>query len=272
MKLMKQRQFFVGLVLIFVLSAMGLMANFISSHDPNQIQLKNKLISPTWQHLMGTDQNGRDIFSQILHGARVSLVVAFSVVTISLLIGLILGCLSGFIGGWIDSLIMRSVDVVFAFPGFLLVLSLAAISQGQSLLNLIIILSATGWAGYTRLVRGEVLHLKHKEYVVSAQALGAGSVRQVVHHLIPNLWPPLIVHASFSMAMTIITEGSLSFLGVGVPPHIPTWGTLLNSGRHYLLEAPHISLFPGLALLITVMAFNLMGEGLQKSLSPRQRG
>jgi len=260
-----------GLFLILFLSLLALFAPQLSSHDPNFIELQNRFSSPTFQQPMGADQNGRDIMSQVLFGASVSLTLAFAVVIVSVLIGLIVGCLSGYFGGWMDSFFMRLVDIVFAFPGFLLVLTLAAITQGGSLLHLVFIMALTGWAGYARLIRGEVLHLKHKEYILSSEALGANHQRKILVHLVPNLWPPILVHASFGMAMTIVTEASLSFLGVGVPPETPSWGSLLNSSRHFLLEAPYMSIFPGLALLLTVLAFNLLGEGLQDQFSAQTK-
>jgi len=260
-----------GLFLILFLSLLALFAPQLSSHDPNFIELQNRFSSPTFQQPMGADQNGRDIMSQVLFGASVSLTLAFAVVIVSVLIGLIVGCLSGYFGGWMDSFFMRLVDIVFAFPGFLLVLTLAAITQGGSLLHLVFIMALTGWAGYARLIRGEVLHLKHKEYILSSEALGANHQRKILVHLVPNLWPPILVHASFGMAMTIVTEASLSFLGVGVPPETPSWGSLLNSSRHFLLEAPYMSIFPGLALLLTVLAFNLFGEGLQDQFSAQTK-
>lgn len=260
-----------GLFLIFFLSLLAFFAPQLSSQDPNLIDLQNRFASPSFQQPMGTDQNGRDILSQVLFGARVSLTLAFAVVAISVFMGLIVGCLAGYFGGWMDSFFMRLVDVVFAFPGFLLVLTLAAITQGGSLMHLVFIMALTGWAGYARLIRGEVLHLKHKEYILSSEALGANHQRKILVHLVPNLWPPILVHASFGMAMTIVTEASLSFLGVGVPPENASWGSLLNSSRHFLLEAPYMSIFPGLALLLTVLAFNLLGEGLQDQLSPQAR-
>ena len=260
-----------GLFLLFILSMLAVLAPQLSSQDPNLIELQNRFSRPSLHQPMGTDQNGRDILSQVLFGARVSLTLAFAVVAISVFVGLIVGCLAGYFGGWIDSFFMRLVDTVFAFPGFLLVLTLAAITQGGSLLQLVFIMTLTGWAGYARLIRGEVLHLKHKEYVTSSEALGANHPRKILVHLVPNLWPPILVHASFGMAMTIITEASLSFLGVGVPPETPSWGSLLNSSRHFLLEAPYMSIFPGLTLLTTVLAFNLLGEGLQDQLSPQSK-
>ncbi len=257
-----------GIFLIFFLSLLAFFAPQLSSQDPNLIELQNRFSSPSLQQPMGTDQNGRDIMGQVLFGARVSLTLAFAVVASSVLIGLLVGCLAGYFGGWVDSFFMRVVDIVFAFPGFLLVLTLAAISQGGSLIHLVFIMALTGWAGYARLIRGEVLHLKHKEYILNSEALGANHKRKILVHLVPNLWPPILVHASFGMAMTIVTESSLSFLGVGVPPETASWGSLLNSSRHFLLEAPYMSIFPGLALLLTVLAFNLLGEGLQDQLSP----
>ena len=164
---------------------------------------------------------------------------------------------------------MRFIDMIYAFPGFLLVLTIAAVMQSASIGHVIFVLCLTGWAGYARLIRGEILHLKEKEYVVGADALGASHIRKLVLYIWPNLIGPVMIQASFGMAVTIITESSLSFLGIGVPPQIPTWGSVLNSGRHFLLEAPYISIFPGLALLIVVLGFNLLGDGLRDMLDPK---
>ncbi|MEZ4870848.1 MAG: ABC transporter permease [Bdellovibrionales bacterium] len=191
-----------------------------------------------------------------------SLLVAFTVVFISALVGLILGSVAGYFGTRWDTLIMRFTDMVYAFPGFLLALSLVAV-LGPSIKNVIIAMCLTSWAGFARLVRGEVLHLKEKEFVQSARAVGADPLRILTKHIWPNLFGVLLVQMSLAMAGAIITESGLSFLGLGAPPTTPTWGALLNSGRHYLVEAPHISFFPGLAIVILVFGFNLVGEYLR---------
>lgn len=258
-----------GLSLIGLVCFTAVFAPWLTSYDPTSMVLRDRFLTPSWLHLMGTDQNGIDIYSQIVYGARVSMIIAISVVFISLAIGLIIGSLAGYCGGWVDSLIMRMIDMIYAFPGFLLILTIAAVMQSASVGHVIFVMCLTGWASYARLIRGEILHLKKKEYVVSADALGAGHLRKIVLYIWPNLVGPVMIQASFGMAVTIITESSLSFLGIGVPPTTPTWGSLLNSGRSFLLEAPHISIFPGIALLVVVLGFNLLGDGLRDMLDPK---
>lgn len=260
----------VGSSVIAVTAILAILAPYITSFDPNEMHLAARLQSPSWAHLLGTDENGCDIFARMLYGSRVSLLVAGCVVVTSCCIGLILGSVAGFFGGKVDYLITRFIDIVYAFPGFLLALSLVAV-LGPSLQNLVISMSLTGWAGFARLVRGEVLHLREKEYVLTARALGAGTIRQLVFHVWPNLFGIVVVHATFALAGTIVAEAGLSFLGLGVPSTTPTWGALLNSGRRFLSEAPHISLFPGAAILILVLGFNLFGDGLRDYLDPRQQ-
>lgn len=255
--------------LIVLVSLIAVFAPWLTSFDPTEMVLSNRFVRPSLQHLMGTDHNGVDIFAQIVYGSRVSLIISISVVSICLLIGLIIGSLAGYCGGWVDMIIMRIIDMIYAFPGFLLILTIAAVMQSSSISTLIFILCLTGWASYARLIRGEILHLKNKDYVLSADALGASHLRKLVVYIWPNLVGPVMIQASFGMAVIILTESSLSFLGLGVPPSTPTWGSLLNSGRNYLLEAPYISVFPGIALLIVVLGFNLLGDGLRDLLDPK---
>ena len=260
---------YLGGSLIAFVTFVAVLAPFLTSYDPTEMVLRQRFLLPSFLHLMGTDQNGIDIFAQIVYGARVSLIISISVVNISLFIGLMIGSAAGYCGGWVDLIIMRIIDMIYAFPGFLLILTIAAVMQSSSLGTLIFILCLTGWASYARLIRGEILHLKKKDYVMSADAMGAGPLRKLILYIWPNLVGPVMIQASFGMAVTILTESSLSFLGLGVPPSTPTWGSLLSSGRNYLLEAPHISLFPGLALLIVVLGFNLLGDGLRDLLDPK---
>ena len=260
----------IGICVILTTSVLAILAPAISSFDPNEMHLSQRLQSPSLLHLLGTDENGCDILARMLYGSRVSLIVALFVVLISAFVGLILGSIAGFFGGKVDYFITRFIDIVYAFPGFLLALSLVAV-LGPSLQNLVISMSLTGWASFARLVRGEVLHLREKEYVLTARALGAGTIRQLVFHVWPNLFGIVVVHSTFALAGTIIAEAGLSFLGLGVPSTTPTWGALLNSGRRFLSEAPHISLFPGAAILILVLGFNLFGDGLRDYLDPRQQ-
>lgn len=263
------KKLYVGAALITLILLAAIFAPQLSVQDPNQMSLADRYLPPSFEHPFGLDQNGSDVYSQILHGARVSLQVGLTVVSIGAIIGLIFGSLAGFNGGWTDLLLMRILDMVYAFPGFLLALAMVAV-LGPSVQNLIIAMCLTSWTGFARLVRGEILHLKTRDYVTSARALGASPTRVLVLHIWPNLLALVLVQASFAMAGTIITESGLSFLGLGAPPTIPTWGSLLNSGRRVIIEAPHVSLFPGLAILTLVLGFNLCGDGLRAWLSPRK--
>lgn len=259
-----------GTIIIVLLLGVGVFAPMITHMNPNEMDLTQRLIGPNSKHWFGTDENGSDVFTKVVYGARVSLTVALCVVLISSSVGLLVGSFAGFRGGWLDLLLMRMIDIVYSFPGFLLALSLVAM-LGPSLGNLIIAMSLTGWASFARLVRGEVLYLKEKEYVLTSKALGAGMFRQLSRHIWPNLFGILFVQATFSMAGTIIAESGLSFLGLGVPATTPSWGALLNSGRKVLSEAPHVSFFPGFAILCLVLGFNLLGDGLRDLFDPRQK-
>ncbi len=267
--LRKKLLMYLGAGIVLVMVIVALFAPWIAIQDPNTMSLADRYQAPSWTHPFGLDEMGSDVFSKVVYGARVSLGVALTVVTISTIVGLLLGSVAGFVGRWVDGLIMRIIDMISAFPNFLLALGLVAM-LGPSVRNVIIAMCLTSWASYARLVRGEVLHLKERDYVVSAQAMGAGPVRQVVLHIWPNLVGTLVVHCSFAMAGTIIAESGLSFLGLGAPPTTPTWGALLDSGRKILLEAPHVSLFPGLAILLLVLGFNLFGDGLRDYLDPKK--
>lgn len=264
-----QLLFLAGLTIIFLTLAAALFAPWLSPQDPQLMSLPDSLQSPSFQHPLGLDENGSDVLAKVLYGARVSLGVAWSVILVSGTVGLILGSLAGYFGGWIEMMLMGIVDMVYAFPGFLLALALVAV-LGPSLKNLIIALCLTSWTGYARLVRGEVLHLKEREYVQSARAMGASHLRILTKHIWPNLIGLLIVQSTFAMAGTIISESGLSFLGLGVPVSTPTWGSLLNSGRRVMMDAPHVSFSAGFAIMTVVLGFNLLGDGLRDLLDPRR--
>ena len=272
MKFLSNKKFllYCGLSIIVLMSLMAILAPWISSHSPYDMNLQNRYLSPSLDYLFGTDENGSDIFSKVLYGARISLYVALSVVSISSIVGLIIGSIAGYFGKWFDVIIMRFIDMLQAFPGFLLALSLVAV-LGPSINNLIFAMCISGWTGFARLVRGEVLYLKHREYVQAARALGAGNFRILSLHIWPNLVGPLVVQASFAMAGTIIAESGLSFLGLGAPPTEPTWGSLLNMGRKVLVDAPHISIFPGICIVLLVLGFNFLGDGIRDILDPKKR-
>lgn len=257
-----------GLVVIGIVAFIGIFAPWLSPYDPLHISLPEEMCQPSSAHWLGCDSNGADILSVLLHGARISLQIGFIVTLISVFVGLLVGSVAGYYGGWKDAALMRVLDVIFAFPGTILAIALAA-ALGPSKGNLILALSLTGWAGYARLVRGEVQNIRHLEYVEAARALGMGAGRIFVFHLWPNIVSPLLVAATFGVAGTILAEASLSFLGIGVPPGTPSWGQLLSFGRDILLEAPHVATFPGLAIVVTVLGFHLLGEGLRKKLDPK---
>lgn len=258
-----------GFILIISMVIIGTLAPWIAPQDPGLMNLEHRYESPSLAHPFGLDQNGSDVLAQVAYGARVSLIVALSVVGMSLCIGLLIGSIAGYLGGWPDLLLMRALDIAHAFPGFLLALSLVAV-LGPSVPNLIFAMTLSGWTSYARLARGEVLHLKNRDYVLAATATGATTSRILFKHIWPNLLSLLAVQATFGMAGTVLAESGLSFLGLGAPAQVPTWGALLNSGRRVLAEAPHVSLFPGLAILILVLGFNLAGDGIRRWLDPRR--
>lgn len=233
-----------------------------SVHD---FKLSERWLPPNSTHWMGTDQNGLDIFSFLLRGAPISLWVSLSVVSIGLLVGTVVGSIAGSFGSWVDLFIIGFINTLSAFPGFLLLLALATVLQQQSITQLILVMSVTSWTSFARLVRGEVLHLKTREYVEGASALGIPGWRKYFFHVLPGLTRPLFVQASFSMAAVMLTESSLTFLGLGLPSNTPSWGAMLNQGRYFLLEAPHMSIFAGLALSLAVWSFHQLGEDLSNT-------
>lgn len=258
-----------GAIIVSVFFLLAVFAPIICTQDPNQMSLPDQLTGPNWGHPFGRDENGSDVFSKVIYGTRVSMGVGFAVVSFSLLLGLIIGSLAGVLGGKFDSLICGLIDVFYSFPSFLLALALISM-MGPSIENMIMAMSLSAWTSYARLVRGEILHLRQREFIQTVISLGGSRRRQIVFHLWPNLTGPLIVHSSFAIAGTIIAESGLSFLGLGASPKTPTWGALLNSGRRVLSEAPHVSLFPGGAILLLVLGFHLLGEGLSLYLDPRK--
>lgn len=254
---------------LLLLVVLALFAPLIAPHHPLRQSLSEDLIPYSADHPLGTDKLGRDILSRILYGGRISLLVGVSTVTLSLAIGLIIGSLSGFFGGWIDQLLMRLVDILVAFPGILLAIAFTAV-LGPGLDHVVIALCLIGWTSYARLVRGEILALREREFIQAARALGCHPKRIIWRHLLPNLLAPLLIQATFGLAAAIVAEGSLSFLGLGVEPPTPSWGSMLNDGRQFLLVAPHLTTYPGLAIMFTVLALNLVGDALQERLESRQ--
>jgi len=262
--------FYAGVAALILLAASSLLAPLLAPHNPLHQNLDKDLVGFSSDHLLGTDKLGRDILSRTIYGGRISLLTGIATVLISLAIGVAAGSLSGYLGGWLDLLLMRLVDILMAFPGILLAIALTAV-LGPGLDHVILALCLIGWTGYARLVRGEILSLREREFVQAARGLGAPPTRIIVRHLIPNLLPPLLIQATFGLAAAIVAEGSLSFLGLGVEPPTPSWGAMLNDGRQFLLVAPHLTTYPGLALMFTVLALNIVGDTLQERLQTRTR-
>ena len=261
---------FAGIATLFILLSTAGLAPWIAPHDPTQQNLENDLATPSRSHPLGTDKLGRDLLSRIVYGSRISVLVGASTVTIAVLIGLLVGSLSGYFGGWVDHLLMRLVDILMAFPGILLAIAFTAV-LGPGLDHVVLALSLLGWTGYARLVRGEIMALRERDFVHAAQALGGSPARVIVLHMLPNLLPPLVIQATFGMAAAIIAEGSLSFLGLGAQPPTPSWGSMLNEGRQFILVAPHLTAFPGLAIMATILGLNLVGDGLRDRLEKKGR-
>jgi len=262
--------FCVGLAILTLLVVTALLAPLLAPHDPTRQNLDNDLRSYSMDNPLGTDKLGRDILSRVLYGGRISLLVGATTVVISLAIGLAIGSLSGYFGGWTDQLLMRLVDILMAFPGILLAIAFTAV-LGPGLDHVILALCLIGWTSYARLVRGEILALREREFVQAARALGCKPARIIARHLLPNLLPPVLIQATFGLAAAIIAEGSLSFLGLGVEPPTPSWGSMLNDGRQFLLVAPNLTTYPGIAIMITVFGLNLVGDGLQDRFQARSR-
>ncbi|MBE8163152.1 MAG: ABC transporter permease [Bdellovibrionaceae bacterium] len=256
--------------LLLLLSVVALFAPWIAQQDPNAIYLHLQYSPPSQLHWFGTDSNGSDIFSKVVWGTRLSLGISVTVVFISAIIGLLLGSLAGLLGGKTDYIIMRITDMVYAFPNFLFALSLIAF-LGPSFKNLLFALCFSSWASYARLVRLEILSLKEKDFIHNAKALGSNWARILFFHIWPSLINPILVYMTCSVAGISIAEAGLNFLGLGVSLDTPSWGALLNQGRASLSTAPYISLFPGLAILTLVLAFNLLGEGLREYLDPKKK-
>jgi peptide/nickel transport system permease protein len=268
-RVLASRQACAGLILVTLFVLVALLAPQLAPWSPSAQNLDEDLRSPSAPHPCGQDKLGRDVLSRLLYGARVSLLVGTAVVGISTAVGLAVGAAAGYAGGWTDDALMRAIDVLLAFPGMLLAIAISAV-LGPSLRNVILALCAGGWMGYARLVRGEVLVWRGREFVSAAVALGATPLRVVSRHVVPQLLAPLLVQATFGMAGAIVAEASLSFLGLGVQPPTPSWGSMVNEGRAFLLIAPHVALFPGLSIIGTVLALNLLAEGLRDALDVRR--
>jgi peptide/nickel transport system permease protein len=240
-------------------------------HDPKRIDVVKVLEPPSRDHLLGTDELGRDVLARMAHGARISLKVGFVAVGIATAIGLMVGLLAGYYGGRIDAVLMRFVDMMLCFPTFFLILAVIAFLD-PSIYNIMIVIGATGWMGVSRLVRAETLSLKERDFVAAARAQGAGDARIIFRHILPNALAPVLVAATLGVAGAILTESALSFLGIGVQPPTPSWGNILTAGKDNIEFAWWLSVFPGLAILVTVLGYNLLGEGIRDAADPRLRG
>jgi len=261
-----------GLFVVSVLVLIAALSPLLASWDRVQSQdLGSRLDAPDSSHLMGRDQLGRDVMARIIYGTRISMFVGVSVVTISSIIGVMIGAFAGYKGGWVDRIVSGFVFNVFlSFPGILLAIAMVAF-LGPSLKNLIIALSVIGWVGYARLMRAQVLKVREYDFVTAARALGATDLRILIKHILPNSIQPLIVQASLGMAGAILAEAGMSFLGLGVPEPIPSWGKMIDDSREFWFTAPHLFIFPGLMIALSVLAFNFIGDGLREKLDPRQQ-
>ncbi len=260
-----------GLAMTLLLAGVALFAPWLAPHDPAAQDLPQRLLPPSPAHWMGADQLGRDILSRVLYGARISMLVGASVVLGSGLLGLVMGSLGGYFGGWFDRLVnVVLINAFLSFPGILLAIAFAAF-LGPGLGKVVLALTITGWAGYARLARAQVLKVKEMEFVLAARSLGASAPRILLRHLLPNILQPVLIQATIGMASAILAESTLSFLGLGVLSPVPSWGAMLNDARSHLFDAPHMVVFPALAVMTAVLAFNLLGDALRDWLDPRTR-
>ena len=260
-----------GMVLVVIFVICALFAPWIAPQDPAAINLPSRLASPTLAHWCGTDELGRDILSRLIYGSRISMLVGSCVVVASLTLGLIVGSMAGYYGGRIDRFVNVVVMNTFlSFPGILLAIAFVAF-RGPGIFNLVLALSLGGWVGYARLVRAQVLAAREREFVEAARALGASDLRVIVRHILPNIIQPVVVQAAIGMAGAILAEATMSFLGLGVPPPTASWGVMLNDGRAHLFDAPHLVIFPAVAVMLAVLSFNFIGDALRDYLDPRSR-
>lgn len=261
----------VGLIVIGVFVFLAIAAPVLAPFTPTEQKLSQRLKPPTADHLMGTDQLGRDLWSRMLYGARISLTIGLVVVIAAGLFGIMVGLVAGYAGGVVDEILMRITDVFFAFPALILAMAIAG-ALGPSLENAMVAIAVVSWPVYARLVRGQVLSLRRREFIEAAESVGVPTLRILRKHLLPNALAPILVQASFDMGGAILAAAGLSFIGFGAQPPTPEWGVMISDGRKYISTQPWLSLFPGLGILLTVAAFNLIGDGLRDALDPRLRG
>ncbi len=273
-RLFRSKLALISAILLLAVTLVAIFAQQVTSNDPANLALLRRLKAPGYvdesgsYYILGTDTIGRDVYSRMVYGARISLVVGLSAVLLSGTVGIVLGLLSGYYGGRVDDAIMRIADIQLSFPTILLALAIMAV-LGPGLDKIIIVLGLTGWVQYGRIVRGQVLSIKEEEFVTAARAIGQRDWRIILQHILPNIWSPVIVIASFSVASNIVSEASLSFLGVGVPPAIPSWGVMLAEGRQFIGVAEWLTIPPGIAISLTVLAINILGDWLRDFLDPR---
>lgn len=267
-ELIKNKIAFAGLIFIIIILFFALFAPLIASYDPGYIDAKSVLSPPSRAHIFGTDTLGRDIFSRIVYGSRISLSVGFIAVGIAVLVGIFFGSIAGYYGGRLDYCIMRFVDIMLCFPTLFLILAVIAILE-PSIFNIMVVIGLTGWMGVARLIRAEILTLKERDYVAASKIMGAKDTWIVLRHLVPNAMGPVMVSATLGVGGAILTESALSFLGIGVQPPTPSWGNILMDGKSTLGVAWWLTIYPGVFILLTVLAYNLLGEGLRDILEPR---
>jgi peptide/nickel transport system permease protein len=270
-RLLRNRLAAAGGAVILFFFLVSVLPGLFASHEPNRIDIVNILRPPSAAHSIGTDDLGRDVLARMVHGARISLSVGFVAVGIAIAIGLIVGLLAGYYGGWIDAVLMRFVDMMLCIPTFFLILTVIAFLE-PSIWNIMVVIGLTGWMGVARLVRAETLSLKERDFVAAARAQGAGDARIIFRHVLPNTLAPILVAATFGVSGAILTESVLSFLGIGVQPPTPSWGNILIAGKDNIEYAWWLSLFPGLAIFVTVLGYNLLGEGIRDAADPRLKG
>jgi peptide/nickel transport system permease protein len=269
-RLFRDKLAIAGLVIVLSFFALSILTPVIAPYDPSVIDVNNILAPPSTTHFFGTDDLGRDVFTRMLYGAGISLKVGFVAVGIAVIIGAFLGAISGYYGGWIDIVIMRFVDIMLCFPSFFLILAVIAFME-PSIFNIMAVIGLTSWMGITRLVRAEFLTLKERDFVQAEKAIGASAPRIIFLHILPNAMAPVLVSATLGIAAAVLTESALSFLGIGVQPPTPSWGNMLTQGQNVLGIAWWLSFFPGMAILITVLGYNLLGEGIRDAIDPRLR-
>lgn len=267
-KALRNKSFMVGLAMVVLVILVAILAPVLTPYDLDTMQMENSLLKPSAEHLFGTDQYGRDLMTRIFYGTRISLIVGVTSVVVSMIIGVIMGLLSGFYGGWIDTIVGRIIDVFLSFPVLLLAIALVAVFGGGTV-SVIISLCFVSWTQYARVVRSSVLSIREEEYVLAAKTIGASNWHIILKYIMPNALAPVIVVATLGIGTAIVSEATLSFMGLGVQPPTPSWGYALSFGLRYMRTAPHMATIPGLAIMFTVLGFNLLGNGIRDVTDPR---